>query len=73
MSSLKFPKVKIMIQKSSQNPLKSGPKLLSTSKTSSRHKMLILTKKIEDFLTYDDDPAPYEELLKRQIPEELKN
>ena len=28
--------------------------------------------KIKDFLTSDDDPTPYEELLKRQIPEELK-
>ena len=28
--------------------------------------------RIKDFLTYDDAPLPYEELLKRQIPEELK-
>ena len=31
------------------------------------------TDKIKDFLTYDDDPAPYEELLKWQIPKELKS
>ena len=30
------------------------------------------TTNIEDFLTHDDDPAPYDELLKRQIPEELE-
>ena len=30
------------------------------------------TTNIEDFLTHDDDPAPYDEQLKRQIPEELK-
>ena len=28
--------------------------------------------KIKDFLTSDDDPKPYEKLLNRQIPEELK-